>query len=104
MKIFVKHMISTPCKMFVKEELNKLGIKYNSIELGEIDVAGNLSTAQREKLSTSLNKYGFELMIDRRTILVEKIKSIITELIHYTDERISTKYSYILSERLNFNY
>jgi len=104
MKIFVKHMISTPCKMFVKEELNKLGIRYNSIELGEIDVAGNLSLIQRERLGSCLNKYGFELMVDRRTILVEKIKSIITELIHYTDERISTKYSYILSERLGFNY
>jgi AraC-like DNA-binding protein len=104
MKIFVKHMISTPCKMFVKEELNKLGIRYNSIELGEIDVLGNLTMVQREKLGSSLNKYGFELMVDRRTILVEKIKSIITELIHYTDERISTKYSYILSERLGFNY
>jgi AraC-like DNA-binding protein len=90
--------------MFVKDELNKLGIRYNSIELGEIDVLGNLTMVQREKLGTSLNKYGFELMVDRRTILVEKIKSIITELIHYTDERISTKYSYILSERLGFNY
>jgi AraC-like DNA-binding protein len=104
MKIFVKHMISTPCKMFVKEELNKLGIRYNSIELGEIDVNGSLTMVQRERLGNSLTKYGFELMVDRRTILVEKIKSIIIELIHYTDDRISTKYSYILSERLGFNY
>lgn len=104
MKLFIKHMMSTPCKIFVKDELNKLGIRYNSVELGEVEVNGTLSVMQREALGNSLNKYGFELMVDRRIILVEKIKGIIIEMIYYTDERITTKYSYILSKRLGFNY
>ena len=104
MKIFIKHMISTPCKIFVKDELNKLGIRYNSVELGEVEVNGQLSSVQREALGNSLNKYGFELMIDKRIILVEKIKGIIIEMVYYTDERLSTKYSYTLSEKLGFNY
>jgi len=104
MKLFIKHMISTPCKIFVKDELNKLGIRYNSVELGEVELNGNLSVTQREALGNSLNKYGFELMVDRRIILVEKIKAIIIEMIYYTDERITTKYSYILSKKLGFNY
>ena len=104
MKLFIKHMISTPCKLFVKDELKKLGIEYNSVELGEVELNGNLSVVQREQLGNCLNKYGFELMVDRRIILVEKIKNIIIEMIYYTDERISTKYSYILSQKLGFNY
>lgn len=104
MKIFIKHMISSPCKMFVKEELTKLGINYNNISLGEIDLHDNLTMYQHERLQNSLTKYGFELMSDKRTILVEKIKTIIIEMVYYTEDRINTKYSYILSHRLNMNY
>jgi AraC-like DNA-binding protein len=97
-------MISTACKLFVQGELTSLGIKYNSIDLGEIELNGNLTASQQIKLKDSLTKYGFELMEDRRTILVEKIKAIIINMIYYTEDRVSTKYSYILSERLGLNY
>lgn len=97
-------MISTSCKMFVQAELANLGIKYNAIDLGEIELQGNLASAQHMKLKESLAKYGFELMEDRRVILVEKIKAIIINMIYYTEDRVSTKYSYILSERLGLNY
>jgi AraC-like DNA-binding protein len=104
MKFFVKHMISTPCKMFVKEELTKLGISYNSVELGEVEVDEKLSMFQKESLRDSLKKYGLEVVDDRKTILVEKIKAVITELVYYSDERPNIKISYILSEKLNLNY
>src|SRR6187399_3235119 len=104
MKLFVKHMLSTPCKMFVQDELNKLGIRYKSIELGEIDLNENLSSMQREKLGNSLNKYGFELMVDRRVILVEKIKKFIIEMIYHGEEKIGIKYSYLLSKKSGLNY
>jgi AraC-like DNA-binding protein len=104
MKFFVKHMISTPCKMFVKEELTKLGISYNSVELGEVEVNEKLSMFQKELLRDSLKKYGLEVVDDRRTILVEKIKAIITELVYYSDEKPNIKISYLLSEKLNLNY
>ena len=104
MKFFVKHMISTPCKMFVKEELTKLGISYNSVELGEVEVDQKLSVFQKELLSDSLKKYGLEVVDDRRTILVEKIKAVITELVYYSEERPNIKISYILSEKLSLNY
>lgn len=97
-------MISAACKLFVQEELNKLGIKYNSIDLGEIELAGSLTSAQHARLKDSLTRYGFELMEDRRVILIEKIKAIIIKIIYYTEDRVSTKYSYILSERLGLNY
>ena len=104
MKIFVKHMISTACKLFVQSELANLGIRYNSIDLGEIELQGNLTSTEHAKLRNSLTKYGFEVMEDKRIILVEKIKAIIIKMIYYTEDRVSTKYSYILSERLGLNY
>lgn len=97
-------MISTACKLFVQEELTNLGIKYNSIDLGEIELNGTPTASQLSQLKDSLRKYGFELMEDRRVILVEKIKAIIIKMIYYTEDRVSTKYSYILSERLGLNY
>ena len=97
-------MISAPCKMFVKDELNKLGINYSAVNLGEIDLSDNLTLFQQENLKNSLTKYGFELLSDKRTILIEKIKSIVIEMIYYTDDRINVKHSYILSEKLNLNY
>ena len=97
-------MISTACKLFVQAELNNLGIGYNSINLGEIELIGVLTPAQSSKLKDSLAKYGFELMEDKRAILVEKIKATIIEIVYYTEDRLNTKYSYILSEKFNLNY
>ena len=54
MKIFIKHMISKSCKLFVQAELSNLGIQYDSIDLGEIELNGNISMYQRLKLKDSL--------------------------------------------------
>lgn len=104
MKYFVKHMISNPCKMFVKQELTKLGISYNSVELGEVDVSEKLSYNQKELLKNSLKNYGLEVVDDRRTVLVEKIKAIIVDLVYYSGDSANMKLSYILSEKLQLNY
>ncbi len=104
MKYFVKHMISNPCKMFVKQELTKLGINYNSVELGEVDVNEKLSYNQKELLKSSLKNYGLEVVDDRRTVLVEKIKAIIVDLVYYSGDSANMKLSYILSEKLQLNY
>ena len=97
-------MISTACKLFVQAELNNLGIAYNSIDLGEIELKGNPTSSQLAKLRTALTKYGFEVMEDKRAILVEKVKASIIEMVYYTEQRLNTKYSYILSEKFNLNY
>ena len=104
MKYFVKHMISNPCKMFVRQELTKLGIRYNSVELGEVDVSEKLSYNQKELLKNSLKNYGLEVVDDRRTVLVEKIKAIIVDLVYYSGDNANMKLSYILSEKLQLNY
>jgi AraC-like DNA-binding protein len=90
--------------MVVKSELEKLGLNYTSIELGEVEVLDTISKDQLDSLSVALKLTGLELMDDNKKILVEKIKTIIIELIHYSDEQIKINLSDHLSEKLNHNY
>jgi AraC-like DNA-binding protein len=90
--------------MVVKSELEKLGLNYTTVELGEVEIKGDISAGQLESLGIALKKSGLELMNDERSILVEKIKTIIIELVHYTDDQIKINLSDHLSEKLNYNY
>jgi AraC-like DNA-binding protein len=90
--------------MIVKSELEKLGVQYTSVELGEAQISGSISTKQLNMLNTALKKTGLELMDDNKTIMVEKIKTIIIELVHYSDDQIKINLSDFLSEKLNHNY
>ena len=90
--------------MVVKSELEKLGLHYTMVELGEAEIMENISAEQMRKLNIALKKTGLELMDDNKSILVEKIKTIIIELIHYNDEQIKINLSDYLSEKLNHNY
>ena len=97
-------MVSARCKMAVKEELNKLGLHFIVVDLGEIEIMENISMEQREQLKIALLKSGLELMDDKRVILIEKIKNVITEMIHYSDELPEMNYSDYLSKKLNYDY
>jgi len=97
-------MVCIRCKMVVKSELKKLGLHYTVVELGEVEIMEDISTEQLYRLSIALKKSGLELMDDKKSILVEKIKAVIIELVHYTDEHIKINLSDYLSEKLNYNY
>jgi YesN/AraC family two-component response regulator len=90
--------------MVVKSELANLGLHYRAVELGEAEIMENISTDQLERLKIALKKSGLVLMDDKKSILVEKIKTTIIELVHYTDKQIKINLSYYLSEKLNHNY
>src|ERR1700745_2934664 len=104
MKIFIKNMVSLRCKMLVKSELEKMHIAYKSVDLGEAELEEPISNKQRDELKTVLFKSGLELMDDKKAMLVEKIKNIIVEMVHYADELPATKFSDYLSGKLNYNY
>ena len=104
MKLYIKYMVSLRCKMMVKLQLDQLGVLYNVIELGEVEIYGILNNEQRELLRTGLLKSGLELMDDKKAILVEKVKCIIIELIHYTEDELKVNFSDYLSEKLDYNY
>jgi len=104
MHIYVKNMVSDRCKMIVKSELTKLGLDYSAVNLGEAEISGGLSKEQRDLLDVALRKSGLELMDDKKNILVEKVKIVIIELVHYTDEQIKVNLSDYLAEKLLHNY
>ena len=104
MKIYIKHMVSNRCKMAVKEELRKLGLHFIVVDLGEVEIMENISADQREQMKIALLDSGFELMDDKRAVLIEKIKTAIIEMVHHSDENIKTNFSDYLSEKLSHNY
>jgi YesN/AraC family two-component response regulator len=97
-------MVCIRCQNAVKYELEKLGLHHTRVELGETEIMEDLSDELRDNLSTSLKKIGLELLDDKKNIMVERIKTIIIELVHYNDEQIKTNLSDYLSEKLNHNY
>ena len=97
-------MVSTRCKLAVKEVLKKLGLHFVVVELGEVEIMEDISDEQRQELRTELKKTGLELMDDKRAVLIERIKNVIIEMVHYSDELPKINYSDYLSEKLNHDY
>jgi AraC-like DNA-binding protein len=97
-------MVSIRCKMIVKSELNKLGLHYRAVDLGEVDIRENINALQREQLKNSLLKSGLDLMDDKKSILIEKIKNVIIEMVHYADEPPKTNFSSYISDKLSLDY
>jgi AraC-like DNA-binding protein len=97
-------MVSNRCKTAVKEELKKLGLHFIFVDLGEVEIMEELSDEQRVQFKTALFDLGFELMDDKRAVLIEKIKTIIIEMVHNSEEIIKMNFSDFLSEKLNHDY
>lgn len=97
-------MVSNRCKMVVKEELKKLGLHFIVVDLGEVEVMESLSAETLSNLKSSLLLSGLELMEDKKSVLIEKIKNAITEMVHYSEEIPKVNYSDFLSQKLNYDY
>lgn len=97
-------MVSNRCKLAVKDELKKLGLHFIVVDLGEVEIMEKITFEKREMLKEGLLHSGLELMDDKRAILIEKIKNIIIEMVHHTEEAIKINFSDFLSEKLNHNY
>ena len=97
-------MVSIRCKMVVKNELDTLGLHYRVVDLGEVEIEENISPELRNRLKTALLRSGLELMEDKKAMLIEKIKNIIVEMVHYSDEFPRIKNSDYLSGKLHHDY
>lgn len=97
-------MVTIRCKMVVKSELEKLGVHSSNIELGEVITREDLTAKQLDLLRIGLKRSGLELMDDKKSILVEKIKAVIIELVHYNEDQIKINLSDYLSEKLGYDY
>lgn len=97
-------MVSLRCKMLVKEELKKLGLHYVAVDLGVVEIMEDITQVQHEQLKASLLRSGLELLDNKKAILIEKIKNVITEMIHYNDELPKVNFSEYISEKLDHDY
>lgn len=104
MKLYIKNMVCIRCKMVVKGELTKLGLKYTNVELGEAEMVDDISPAQREQVRAALLRSGLELMDDKKSILIQRIKTVIIELVHHSEEPLSINLSEYLSQKLHHDY
>ena len=104
LKFYVKNMVSNRCKSQLSQILEDMGIPHQNVELGSVEILKDLSLIQELDFKSKLKNTGLELMDDHKTILCEKIKLVIIDMIHYSDDNIKVNFSDYLSEKLNHNY
>jgi hypothetical protein len=97
-------MVCIRCTMVVKEELKKLGLHYTTVDLGEAEILENISAEQHEQIKAALLRFGLELMDDKKSILIQKIKNVIIELVHYSEEPLKVNFSDFLRQKLSYDY
>jgi len=97
-------MVSNRCKMLVKEELKKLNLHFVVVDLGEVEIMETISGDTLQNLKNVLQQSGLELMDDKKSVLIEKIKNVITEMVHYSEEIPKMNYSDFIAEKLNYDY
>ncbi len=105
MQLYIKNMVCNRCKMVVKAELEQLGLHPVHIGLGEVELAEKeIDKALLQQLEAKLEAVGFELIDDRKSRTIEKIKNVVIELVHHTDEATKLKYSEYIAQQLNYEY
>jgi len=104
MKKHIKNMVSHGCINQVAGILVDMGIPIQTIELGEVHFEKKISLIQELDFQFKLQQLGFSLIRDPKTLLSERIKLVIIQMIHYSDEHIKTNFSVYLSEKTKLNY
>jgi AraC-like DNA-binding protein len=104
MKLYIKNMVCSRCKMIVKDELIKFGLHPVNVELGEVLVSEELNAAQKRQFNQQLLSFGFVLIDDKKSRIIEKIKNEIVELVHYSGEQLKTNFSEHISNQLHHDY
>ncbi|MCA6067963.1 helix-turn-helix domain-containing protein [Chryseobacterium sp. RG1] len=104
MKLYIKYMVSLRCKMVVHQELEKLGIKNVVVDLGLVEILDDITSEQRLMLKENLLKTGLELLDDKKSILIEKIKNAVTEMIYYSESLPKENFSDYISKKLGYDY
>lgn len=104
MTIYIKNMVCGRCKMVIKAEFEKLGLKTISVELGEVELKDSITADQREILLKQLQPLGFDLIDDKKSKTIEKIKTLIIDLVHHKNNELKKNLSDYLAENLNQDY
>lgn len=104
MILYIRYMVSLRCKMVVKQELKKLGLWYVFVDLGSVEISGDITDEQRQQLKANLSKSGLELLDDKKSILIERIKNAVIEMIHYDEALPKINLSSFISQKIGYDY
>jgi len=104
MTLFIKNMVCNRCILVIQNELDKLGIDVKSIKLGEVILEKELTSNEKEHLDKVLLDLGFEIIDDKKSRIIEKIKNLIINLVHHQDSETKINLSELLSNELHHDY
>jgi AraC-like DNA-binding protein len=104
MKIYIKNMVCDRCKMVVKSELEQLGLQPLMVELGEVELKEELTNKQKELVNTRFLELGFELIDDKKSRLIERVKNLVVELVHHSEEQLNMNVSDYLMQYIPMEY
>jgi len=103
MKLYIQYMVSRRCKVLVKEDLRKLGLQHVFLEFGIIEILEEMTDQRREQIRAKLLQTGWELLNDKKSILIEKIKNVVMEMVALPQE-VKVNYSEYISKKLGYDY
>ncbi|MDG2431963.1 AraC family transcriptional regulator [Flavobacterium sp.] len=104
MKLYIKYDGIAACRVILQEQLERLNIKYQMLELGELEISDSVSKDDFAELQSSLNRYSIFIVNNEKSQLIQKIKDTIVEMIYENDKLPSVTISQYLSDKLNFSY
>lgn len=102
--LFIKNMVCNRCINVVQNELEKLGLEVKHIKLGEVTLANELTSDEKYAVENSLISFGFQIIDDKKSRIIEKIKNTIIDLVHHQNNNIKNNLSDILSDTLHHDY
>ncbi len=100
----IKNMESRRCKTLVAQEMNKLGFQNITVELGEVEFEGDISDEKLHLFDTALKDLGLEILVDKKSRLIAKIKDAVYQLVYFSDDLPKPNYSDYISEKVNVSY
>lgn len=104
MKLFLKFDINMVSKKVLESKFNELNLKHKILGFGEVEVLKKITSDELHTLKASLNDYGIEIVENEKSILVQKIKDVIIDMVFNENTNVSVKSSVYLSERLGHSY
>ncbi|HMX03357.1 MAG TPA: AraC family transcriptional regulator [Chitinophagales bacterium] len=104
MKIYIRNMVCARCKMVVSGVLTELGYKPVVVELGEVEISGDVDSEGKDKINNRLKQFGFELIDDKRSKIIDRVKTLVVDIVHNKDGDLTTNLSDLLSNELHHEY
>lgn len=102
--LIIKNMVCPRCIESVNLIFQDLGLSVVAIILGKVSIKEEITTDQKQALQQRLVEKGFDLLDDKQSRLINEIKSIVIQEIHYQKEPSLINFSSLLTEKLHYDY